>query len=135
MRFPLFYLINLLCYVNSCHILLLMLKVLEINKVKRYENGFILEPVVLSPDCEISELDALRSVRKISGVPVTADGKMGSKLVGLISNRDTDFLEDRTRRISELMTPIESLVVGKYPISIEDANSILMVRSYMYRVV
>ena len=52
---------------------------------------------------------------------------MGSKLVGLISNRDTDFLDDRTKKISDLMTPIEKLVVGLYPLSIDEANQILKV--------
>ncbi len=104
-------------------------QVAMIRKVKNYENGFILEPAVLPPDAIVSELDDMRSMRRISGVPVTVDGKMGSKLLGLISNRDTDFLKDRTTRISELMTPLEKLVTGKYPISIAEANKILKVRS------
>jgi IMP dehydrogenase len=102
-------------------------QVAMVQKVKMYENGFIMNPAVLSPNDIVSDLDILRSEKKISGVPVTIDGKHGSKLVGLISNRDTDFLADRTKKISELMTPIESLVTGKYPISIEEANSILRV--------
>jgi len=96
-----------------------------VRKVKTYENGFILEPAVLSPDAIVSDLDSLRSSRRISGVPVTVDGKMGSRLVGLISNRDTDFLDNRNLKISELMTPLEKLVTGKYPISIADANKLL----------
>jgi IMP dehydrogenase len=102
-------------------------QVAMVQKVKMYENGFIMNPAVLSPNDIVSDLDILRSEKKISGVPVTIDGKHGSKLVGLISNRDTDFLADRTKKISELMTPIERLVTGKYPISIEEANSILRV--------
>lgn len=102
-------------------------QVTMLRKVKTYENGFILEPAVLSPDAIVSELDELRARRKISGVPVTVDGRMGSKLIGLISNRDTDFLKDRTIKISELMTPLDKLVTGKYPISIAEANKILKV--------
>lgn len=98
-----------------------------VEKVKNFENGFILDPVVLSPDDIIMDLDALRHDRKISGVPVTIDGRMGSKLVGLISNRDTDFIEDRTKKVAELMTPIEKLVTGRHPISIVEANNILKV--------
>ena len=103
-------------------------QVAMVTKVKMYENGFIMEPAVLSPNDIVSDLDILRRERKISGVPVTIDGRIGSKLVGLISNRDTDFLEDRTKKISELMTPIDKLVTGKYPISIEAANNILKVK-------
>mmetsp|Transcript_17299 Transcript_17299/g.29267 ORF Transcript_17299/g.29267 Transcript_17299/m.29267 type:complete len:561 (-) Transcript_17299:256-1938(-) len=96
-----------------------------VAKVKSYENGFIMEPAVLSPTDILSDLDILRREKKISGVPVTIDGKAGSKLVGLISNRDTDFIADRTIEISELMTPLDQLVTGKYPLTIEAANEIL----------
>jgi len=102
-------------------------QVAMVQKVKSYENGFILEPAVLPPDATIKDLDELRSQLKISGVPVTVDGKMGSKLVGLISNRDTDFLADRTAKIADLMTPLEKLAVGKYPIGIDSAYQILKV--------
>eukprot|EP00981_Chlorochromonas_danica_P012634 scaffold5237_cov170-Ochromonas_danica.AAC.10 len=100
-------------------------QVAMLNKVKNYENGFILEPAVMSPDATIKDLDELRRARKISGVPVTVDGKMGSKLVGLISNRDTDFLVDRSLKIGDLMTPADKLVVGQYPLTIAEANQIL----------
>lgn len=102
-------------------------QVAMVLKVKNYENGFILEPAVLSPSHTISDLDEVRDRRKISGVPITVDGKMGSKLVGLVSNRDTDFVEDRNILLSEYMTPVEELVTGVYPISIADANEILKV--------
>ncbi len=98
-----------------------------ISKVKNFENGFILEPAVLSPDNILSDLDEIRSSRRISGVPITVDGKVGSKLVGLISNRDIDFVEDRTKKISELMTPIDKLITGQYPLTISEANKILKV--------
>lgn len=86
-----------------------------------------MEPAVLSPNDIVRDLDILRNTKKISGVPVTIDGRMGSKLVGLISNRDTDFLADRSMKIGDLMTPIEKLVTGLYPLSIEEANVILKV--------
>lgn len=105
-----------------------------VRKVKTYENGFILDPAVLSPNAIVSELDELRAIRKISGVPVTADGQMGSKLVGLISNRDTDFLKDRSLPISQLMTPLDKLVTGRYPITIAEANKILKVSNHLMHV-
>ena len=106
-----------------------------VEKVKGYENGFIMEPAVLSPNHNIRDLDILRNAKKISGVPVTIDGRMGSKLVGLISNRDTDFLSDRSKSIAELMTPIDKLVTGLYPLSIEEANNILKVFNFDYFIV
>jgi IMP dehydrogenase len=103
-----------------------------IKKVKHFENGFILEPAVMSPDHLVSDLDELQACKRISGVPITVDGKMGSKLVGLVSNRDTDFLADRSVKLSTVMTPIEKLHVGHYPITISEANQILKV-SYCLR--
>jgi IMP dehydrogenase len=98
-----------------------------VEKVKNYENGFILEPAVMSPTDIVRDLDAMRERKKISGVPLTVDGKMGSKLVGLVSNCDTDFIEDRTKQLSDVMIPLCDLVVGKYPITIDEANRILKV--------
>lgn len=105
-------------------------QVAMVEKVKSYENGFILEPAVLSPDHTIETLRDLQVSRKISGVPVTVDGKMGSRLVGLVSNRDIDFIDPEfhgRKLLSEVMTPIDRLVVGHYPITIEEANRILKV--------
>ncbi|RYG98916.1 hypothetical protein EON65_50875 [archaeon] len=102
-------------------------QVAMVSKVKQYENGFILDPAVLPPTATVRDLDTLRKARKISGVPVTVDGKMGSKLVGLISHRDTDFLDDRSIPIGDLMTPLDRLVTGTYPLSIAEANKILKV--------
>lgn len=98
-----------------------------IQKVKHFKNGFIIEPAVLSPDHTVQDLYELQKKRKISGVPLTVDGKLGSKLIGLVSNRDTDFLnsESRNKKLSEVMTPLDRIVIGKYPITIEEANKIL----------
>lgn len=98
-----------------------------IRKVKTYENGFIVEPALLSTKNVILELDELREARKISGVPITLDGKMGSKLVGMVTNRDTDFINDRTQTLDRVMTPVDKLVVGRFPITIAEANKILKV--------
>jgi IMP dehydrogenase len=105
-------------------------QVAMVEKVKKYENGFILEPAVLSPEHTIENLRDLQISRRISGVPVTVDGKMGSRLVGLVSNRDIDFIDlelQGRKLLSEVMTPIDRLVVGRYPITIEEANSLLKV--------
>ena len=103
-------------------------QVAMVLRVKNYENGFIMEPAVMSPNNTISDLDKLREDKNISGVPLTVDGKIGSKLVGLVSNRDTDFIMDRTMKLADIMTPVDRLVTGPYPISIAEANEILKVR-------
>ena len=110
-------------------------QVAMVLRVKHYENGFIMEPAVMSPNNTISDLDRLRDDRKISGVPLTVDGKMGSKLVGLVSNRDTDFILDRTMKLADIMTPLDQLVTGPYPISIAEANEILKVSTLTFYLV
>lgn len=89
--------------------------------------GFILDPAVLSPENTIADLDALKARRKISGVPITSDGYMGSKLLGLCSRRDVDYIQDRSMKIRDVMTPLDQLVTGRYPLHITEAFKILKV--------
>lgn len=72
----------------------------NVLRVKRSENGVIVNPFFLSPDNYVSEAEALMSKYKISGVPICVDGK----LVGIITNRDMRFLTDYSGRISDVMT-------------------------------
>jgi len=70
--------------------------VAEVKKVKRFKNGFITDPLVLRPDHKISDVDAIKAKYGFSGVPITVDGIMGSKLVGIVTTRDIDFIKDRS---------------------------------------
>ncbi|KAG1700192.1 hypothetical protein DVH05_012000 [Phytophthora capsici] len=92
-----------------------------VRAVKHYENGFIPEPKVLGPTSTVADLDEL----KVSGVPITEDGSTTGKLVGLVTSRDVDFIEDRSVALSTIMVPLEKLIVGTYPISLEKANQTL----------
>src|SRR5512136_1154099 len=72
----------------------------EVDKVKRSESGMIVDPVTVAPDAPVSEALALMARYRISGVPVT----VGSRLVGILTNRDLRF-ETRTELpVSQLMT-------------------------------
>jgi len=82
----------------------------EVELVKLYENGFITKPRTLKPTDPVSKLDAIKRKYGFSGVPITANGKMGEKLVGLVTNRDIDFLEDRSTPIKDVMTPFDSII-------------------------
>lgn len=96
---------------------------LEVSLVKRFKNGFITDPKVLSPNHRISDVDLIKSQHGFSGVPITEDGKMGSKLVGIVTNRDLDFLPDRTKKLSEVMTT--NLTTANECCSLDQANEIL----------
>ncbi|CAM9799688.1 unnamed protein product [Chrysoparadoxa australica] len=96
-----------------------------VKTVKTYKNGFIAKPAVLCSNALVSDLDCLKRDRGISGVPITVDGRIGSKLVGLCTKRDTDLVEDREERLTVHMTPVEKLVTGKTGISLEEAQNLL----------
>jgi IMP dehydrogenase len=96
----------------------------EVDKVKRSESGMILDPITLTPDTPLRQ--ALRMMEKyhISGIPVTADGQPGGKLVGILTNRDIRFESDESRAVSELMTS-ENLVTVPVGTTLDEAKKIL----------
>ena len=92
----------------------------EVDKVKRSENGVITDPFFLSPDHTLQDADNLMAKFRISGVPITENGR----LVGIITNRDLKFETDFTKKISESMTS-EGLVTAKEGITLPEAKKIL----------
>lgn len=95
----------------------------EVRLVKKFKNGFILDPICLSPDHHISDIDKLKDQYGYSGFPITIDGKMGSKLVGIVTNRDIDYIEDRSMLLRDVMTI--DLITAPEGISLSDANEVL----------
>lgn len=92
----------------------------EVDRVKRQENGVITNPFFLSPDHKIEDALELMSKYRISGVPITINGK----LVGILTNRDIVFEKDYSRKIAEVMT-VENLITAPEGTSIEEAKEIL----------
>lgn len=92
----------------------------EVDKVKRSEHGVIVDPIFLGPDNTLSDADDLMNKYRISGVPVTVDGK----LVGIITNRDMRFETDLSKPIKEIMTS-EGLITAPETTSLEEAKQIL----------
>jgi IMP dehydrogenase len=92
----------------------------EVDRVKRSESGMIVDPVTIEPERKISEaLELMRSYR-ISGVPVTKNGR----LVGILTNRDLRFETRYELPISEVMTK-ENLITVPVGTTLEDAEKIL----------
>ena len=73
----------------------------EVDKVKRSESGMIVDPITIGPTEPIHEALEMMAKYKISGVPVTDPQ---GKAVGILTNRDVRFEDDRNRRVEELMT-------------------------------
>ncbi len=95
----------------------------EVRKVKRYENGFIMDPVVLSPQHTIQDIDRIKDEYGFSGIPITEDGNLYSKLIGIVTNRDIDFEHDRSKQIREVMTT--DLLTAHEGVTLFEANDIL----------
>lgn len=96
----------------------------QVDIVKRSESGMISDPLTVSPDVTLADLDKLCGRFHISGLPVV---DKDSKLVGIITNRDMRFIasEDYDRlKVSEVMTR-ENLITGPSDISKEDAHDLL----------
>ena len=92
----------------------------EVDKVKRSENGVITDPFSLSAEHTLQDADDLMAKYRISGVPITENGK----LVGIITNRDLKFETDYTKQIKDCMTS-EGLITAKEGVTLEEAKAIL----------
>lgn len=93
---------------------------IEVDKVKRSENGIIIDPFHLTPNHTLEDADKLMGQYRISGVPICENGK----LVGILTNRDLRFETDFSRKICEVMTK-ENLVVAPENTTLDDAQEIL----------
>lgn len=98
-------------------------QVAEVHKTKRYKNGFILDPLVLTPMHRVSDLDDIKSRYGFAGIPITEAGTMGSKLLGIVTNRDIDFVVDRSTYLKDVMT--KDLVTAQDGVSLEEAHRVL----------
>jgi len=95
----------------------------HVRRTKKFENGFITDPVVLSPEHRISDVDAIKRKHGFSGVPITEDGKLGSKLVGIVTRSDIDFEPDRSKKLAEVMTT--DLITAPAGITLAEGNRII----------
>lgn len=93
---------------------------LEVDKVKRSEHGVITDPIYLNPTDSINDALKLMERYRISGVPITVEGK----LVGILTNRDLRFEKNYKRLISEVMTK-SNLVTAPVGTTLEHAQEIL----------
>ncbi|KAH0543592.1 hypothetical protein FGG08_002153 [Glutinoglossum americanum] len=94
-----------------------------VRKVKRYENGFILDPVVLGPKNTVGEAKQLKEKWGFGGFPVTEDGHLRSKLIGIITSRDIQFHPSLDDSVTAVMST--DLVTAPSGTTLAEANSVL----------
>jgi len=98
-------------------------QVKEVRKVKKFNNGFINNPIALSPKQTLLDVKKYTNQYRFSGYPITEDGQLGSKLVGILSGRDTRYIDDDTTVIEDMMT--KKVITAKEGCSLEEANTII----------
>ena len=104
----------------------------QAERVKRFESGFIENPVTVSPETSISEVSEIRKKKGISTVPVTENGKPNGKIVGIITKDDYSLQRHESLKVKDRMTLLKNLLVAKWSElsketdPLEKANSILL---------
>lgn len=93
---------------------------IEVDRVKRQENGVITDPFFLAPDNTIDDALSLMSKYRISGIPITVSGK----LVGIITNRDIAFETNYSQPIKNVMTSVNLITASEHT-TVEEAKEIL----------
>ncbi|KAJ7785817.1 IMP dehydrogenase [Mycena metata] len=93
-----------------------------VRAVKRHENGFISDPVVLSPTHTVEDVLDIKARLGFCGIPITDTGFCGGKLVGIVTSRDVQF-RDYSTRLADVMT--RDLVTAQQGVTLLEANDIL----------
>jgi IMP dehydrogenase len=94
----------------------------QVRRVKRSESGLIIDPITLNEDATIGDALRLMKENKIGGIPVTDNNMV---LVGIITNRDLRFEDNKRRKVSEVMTPKDRLVTAPEGTDLKKAEKIL----------
>ncbi|KUK10351.1 MAG: Inosine-5'-monophosphate dehydrogenase [Clostridia bacterium 41_269] len=93
---------------------------MEVDRVKRSEFGIIIDPIYLSPEHTIQDALDIMARYRISGIPITVNGK----LVGILTNRDLRFERDTTKKVKEVMTT-DPLITAPVGTTLDEAKEIL----------
>jgi IMP dehydrogenase len=97
----------------------------EVRKVKRYESGMVVNPIIVFPDETLSDALALMRKHGISGIPVVERGPQGkpARLCGILTNRDVRFADNPLQPVSELMT--KKVITVREGVTQEEARRLL----------
>ncbi len=95
-------------------------QLLEVEKVKKSESGMIIDPITVTQNQSVADVQKIMSTYKISGLPVLHEGK----LAGIVTNRDLRFVSDDGLRVSDVMTS-KNLVTAHVGIDLEHSKALL----------
>ena len=97
----------------------------EVQRVKRFENGFIQDPMCAKPDDTIDDIYQIREKYGYKAVPITDTGKVGGKLIGLITANDYFYHKHQNQKVKNRMTKVKDLLVAEKSITLSKANDVL----------
>eukprot|EP00929_Paragymnodinium_shiwhaense_P015707 TRINITY_DN123806_c0_g1_i1.p1 TRINITY_DN123806_c0_g1~~TRINITY_DN123806_c0_g1_i1.p1 ORF type:complete len:577 (-),score=119.47 TRINITY_DN123806_c0_g1_i1:104-1714(-) len=98
----------------------------EVRKVKRYEAGMNMDPFCVRPEMTLADLEQTAAkFRQFIGFPVTADGKVGSQLLGMVTKRDVEFATDKHAKVEGLMTKFKDLVKEYHGVDLAAAQAVM----------
>jgi len=93
-----------------------------VKRVREYHNGFILNPHCLKLQSTVADLDRIKELHGCSAIPITENGKVGGKFLGLVTSRDVESLDDRKTLVKNVMTPASDVVTAKMPVQLRDLH-------------
>jgi IMP dehydrogenase len=93
----------------------------HVRKIKRSESGLIVDPITLSPDATMGDVQQLMRENRINGIPIVDGNK---KLLGIVTNRDMRFQRDTRKKVTEIMTS-QNLVTAPHGTDMKKAEKIL----------
>ncbi|PIS39708.1 MAG: IMP dehydrogenase [Candidatus Nealsonbacteria bacterium CG08_land_8_20_14_0_20_38_20] len=94
----------------------------EAEKVKRFMAGFVFNPIVFSPESAVRDVYDINERLNFFSVPITEDGTLNSKLVGIVTRRDVRYRKDMETKLKDVMTAREKLRVAKKSATVEKNN-------------
>jgi len=94
-----------------------------VRSVKRYKNGFITHPLTMGPGATVGDIREIKATKGFSGIPITDNGQIGGKLLGLVCTRDFDFVGDDDLPVTDVMT--RDIVVAKEGCTLTQANELM----------
>jgi len=84
----------------------------EVEKVKRFEAAFVKNPIVLGPNKTVGDVYTIAKKYGFYSVPITEDGTLKTKMLGIVTRRDVRYLEDMSSPLEKIMTPKEKLITA-----------------------
>ena len=102
-------------------------QLLEVRKVKKYESWIVYNPIAVSPEDSLTVALSIMKKYSYSGIPVVTETENGKLLVGILTNRDVRFVEDKGCKVADIMTKDHLITV---PEGIERSDAIKLLHQY-----